>query len=621
MKLPKQIDTPSGYAVLPVLITTDYEEDYCYGYGPGNALPGTCFDASVAAAQLASTPLSLDDYTMITTFSDEETLQSSVYQEAKQRFIARTSFLWGDLEAGGGFIAYFNGGIHFGVVYGFFERDNQGTAEFRYFIGLSTYSGTAFTPGTCDEILIALNEDFPDNENYPSLMAIVKDPTAQLFNRYAEVDVAVFVGYGEKIPAPNLATASNDPSAYAILWIFDVVPNKIWGGCIDQRIITLDPEGTLLYGAWHGNGLIDISLNPGYQGGLSDPSTGPGAFPDESRDGQMTDPNGSGIDAMNSGFITLYNPTKAAIRQFNNFLFSDSITEALSTALKKLIADPIDYLVFIAMVRYKPPVADPTLQPICFCGINSGVSSLVVSQQATWIKYQTRHIDKSYNGFEDWNPYSKASIHLPYIGWKELNIDEVMDSDIKVNYIVDNMTGSCVAQVHVFRSKRNYLTGDSNRGDTKLNDVMYEFTGNCFEMMPLNATDFRGLFGSIMQTAVGVGASLASGNPIGAGAALINGAASAKVNVEHSGNMSASAGYFGSQDVYIRLERPIQSLPENYPNRQGMPSNVFCRKISDLVGCGYSEFEPESLVLDSLTDASLDEIEEIRSLLSSGMIF
>lgn len=622
MPAPAELDTNYGRAVIPTLITASVDDLPTCGYGSGNTMRGTIFNLAVPAAEIAATPLPLEDITTLTTWEDTETLQSDEYQAAKQRFLARTRFIWGDLESGGAFIFSLNGLIHIGVVYGFFEDMQQDTAVYRYFIGVHTYSQEGLTPSNCDEIMIGFFMEAEEVAGYPSFIAVAKSATQTLYNQFAEVEAGVFVQYGEHIPAANLATATDDPSAFAIAWVLDILPNKIWGNNIDQRILNISvPDGTLLYGAWHANVVIDLNLNPGNVGGLSDPSTGPGAFPDESNNADLTDPNASGIDASNSGFITLYNPSKSAIQQFNNFLFSGSITDAIANSLKKLIADPIDYLVFIAMVRFKPNTPDPTMQEIKFCGISSGVSSRVITPQATWIKYQSRHIDRAFLGFEDYNPFSKCSIRLPYIGWRELNIDEVMDSDVKVAYNVDCMTGTCVAQVHIYREKRSYLAGQSSKGDTKINDNMYEFTGNCFEMLPLNATDFRGLFGSIMQTAVGVASGVASGNPIGVANAVIGGASSAKVGVEHSGNMSASAGYFGDQDVVMRFERPIQSLPENYANLQGMPSNVTVKKIANIIGNGYCEFEPESLILDGMVDATKDEIEEIRSLLAAGMIF
>lgn len=619
---PFEIDTNYGRAVIPTTLGTTLDDVYTNGYASGNTMRGTIFNLSVPAAQIASNPLDLNDINILTSWNNAETLQSNEYQEAKARFIARTHFLWGDIESGGCFIFSISGLIHFGMTYGFFETMFQDVPNYRYAIGIHTYSQEGITPANCDEIMISVYSEIVEIPGYPSFRIIAKTATEQIFNRYAQVQAGVFLNYGEPVPAVNLEAATDDPSAYAIAWILDVLPNKIWGNIINQNILLINPpDGTLLYGAWHANAVIDINLNPGNAGGLSDPSTGPGAFPDESNNADLTDPNASGIDAANSGFITLYNPSKSAIQQFNNFLFSNSITEAISTALKKLIADPIDYLVFIAMVRFMPEITDPSMQEIKFCGISTGVSSRVISKQAAWIKYQSRHIDRSFLGFEDYNPFSKCSIRLPYIGWKDLNIDEVMDSDVKVAYNVDCMTGTCVAQVHIYRSKRSYLAGQSSKGDTHINDNMYEFTGNCFEMLPLNATDFRGLFGSIMQTAVGIASGATSGNPIGIASAVIGGASSAKVGIEHSGNMAASAGYFGDQDVVMRFERPIQSLPENYANLQGMPSNVTVKKIANIIGNGYCEFEPESLILDGMVDATKDEIEEIRTLLSEGMIF
>lgn len=592
-------------------------------YDTGATEPGSVKDYQVDAALLmAGENLATEDLTLLQTPTSEEDINMEEYQAAKERFIVRTKFIVGDLQTGGIFMAKYQNLIHFGVVYAYLQYSGYTEPRYAYQMQFSTYSQTGFTVNQCREVMICFtgNEYTSFATNFPSLRIIAKGPNDQLYSWTLDASIIEQLHYGEAVAENTLYSATNDPMYYAAA-LGTPKPNKIWSETIEQILNGFEPpSGALvLWGRWDGNSEVDPTLDPDYGGGLSEPSKDPGDFSSRSDKVGVDDPNASGIDACNSGFVTLYNPTHEQIQQFNNFLFSDSITEAISTALKKLIADPIDYLVFIAMVRCKPPVSSPNLEEIKFCGIGSGVSARVVDQQALMFKYKPFYIDRraNFNGFEDYNPFSQASIYLPYIGWRDLNIDEIMDSTIQVYYKVDCMTGSCVAEIHVSRSARDYLGGYGP--DADLDAPLYTFSGNCFEMMPLNATDFRGLFGSIMQTALGVGSSVMSGNVLGAATSLIGGAASAKVNVEHSGNISASPGYYSSQRVLLKLERPIQSLPQNYDARQGRPSNVFVSKLSKLQG--YCEIEPESLILDGMVDATKDEIEEIRTLLSEGMIF
>lgn len=599
------------------------EKTYSF-YTEGSTEPGTVINIQADATRLMSGPEFPSEYmTELTNWRTEEEQQEDIYIAAINFMHEHVSFVCGDLEHGGIFFFKFNGAIHFGVCEGYFQRPGEGSVEtaYTFLISFHTYSQDGIQPANTDEVMISFTEESDlQVSNYPSFYVYAKRAGSLVSKRDLDYSVVELPQYGPEVGVATLQEAVSNPLWYEPL-IGDGLPIRVWDDCIVQTMFFQGPPqgGVLIGGDWSGMTSIDLSMYPDWKGGLSQPEGDPGDFPTRSdRDG-LTDPNGSGIDACNSGFVTLYNPTFREIQLFNNFLFSDSITDAMATALKKLIADPIDYLVFIAMVRFKPPTPSPLLEEIRFCGISSGVNARVIKPQALQLKYLPLTIERASKGFKDYNPYSHASIHLPYIGWKELNVDDIMGSTLKVSYNIDCLTGSCVAQINVTREARDYLGGLGP--DAPIERNLYEFTGNCFEMLPLNATDFRGLFGSIMQTAVGVGASLATGNPLGAGAALINGASSAKVNVEHSGNMSASAGYFSDQKVYIKLDRPIQSEPVNYANRRGMPSNIFINQISRLIGYGYCEFEPESLVLDSLTDASLGEIEEIRSLLSGGMIF
>lgn len=614
---------------IPIILSASVDDLQTFGYGPGTTDRATILNLEAPANQIAAgQPLDYADVTMLTNWTDSNTQGTDVYQEAKQRFIDRTFFIWGDINQGGLFI-YKNDNIpnciHFGCVYGYYKMIINGVTMWHYLISLHTYSAQGYLPQALSETLIGFTED--SRVDTPSFRILTVDQNAgveitdNLYSRTASFTQLIFDGYGAPVAEASLESATNDISVYEVPVIgWDVCPNKIWGHCIEQVwYMSYAPEGDLVYGQWCDKSKVNKNLNPGENGGLSINVEVPGAFPNDSRNGHLSDPGASGIDAASSGFITLYNPDRDQIKRFNNFLFSASITDAIANALKKLVADPLDYLVFIAMVRFTPPTPDAQLHPISFVGFPTGVSARIVEPQSFYFDYGPVKIEPAFSGFQDHNPYSSATIHLPYIGFKEINIDEIQDSEITVRFIIDCMTGTCVAQIFVHRDIRPYMP--TPRGDTAIDDCLYEFSGNCFEMLPLSATDFRSLFGSVLQAAVGVGTSLAAGNLSGAVASALSGVSSSKINVEHSGNLSASAGYFGQQDVYLRLERPIQSLPVDYPRLQGMPSNFNIRTISELKGLGWCEFEPETLILDELVNATKEEIEEIRSILSKGMIF
>ena len=86
-----------------------------------------------------------------------------------------------------------------------------------------------------------------------------------------------------------------------------------------------------------------------------------------------------------------------------------------------------------------------------------------------------------------------------------------------------------------------------------------------------------------------------------------------KVTTERSGTAGASAGYMSIQKPYILRQIPRQSLPDNYANLEGYPSNL---------GGTLSQFSGfaavESIRLNGIS-ATDDEKREILSLLIGGV--
>ena len=350
-------------------------------------------------------------------------------------------------------------------------------------------------------------------------------------------------------------------------------------------------------------------------GGTTTAGGGGGSF-DTSSDGsnRVTDSQFS-IDAINSGFVSVYMPTQNNVQAFSDFLFT-GITEDLSIVLKRLISSPLDYVVSLNMVHYTPSTSGS--EEIKFCGISSGVSAPRVNKQFTILDCGSVDIAEQFSTFMDYSGHSRFKIYLPYCGIYPLEANDIMGACAKnggrlsLQYIIDNLTGSCVAQLYVTRY-RSYV-GSEN--ESFIDDrLMYEFTGNVFEQVPLSAVDYRGTIQGLMQIASGVSA-VASGQSSGLGA-VASGVMNLAPDVIHSGNASTSYGYMGVQTPFIFLERQIQNLPNNFQTREGYTSNIYVSKLNDVTG--YTEIDVESFHTEYIncTDAERDEI--VR-LLSGGFI-
>ena len=269
-------------------------------------------------------------------------------------------------------------------------------------------------------------------------------------------------------------------------------------------------------------------------------------------------------DALNSGFITVFNPTKNQILDFASFLYSNSITDAIANQLKRLLADPMDYIIGLNMAHFKPTTDGQST--INFGGVSTGVEAEVVAPQMQFIDCGEVSVPVQTDSFQDYE-MSKISIYLPYCGIHSLDVQECMDSKIWVQYVIDTITGSCVANVKITRN-RDYVTDDPD-----LEAILYSFTGNCFITIPLTSRDFKTTISGLLGVAGGVG-SIASGGiggVIGGVSGIANSIMSSTPNASRVGNYSSNYGYMQTQKPYLILERPMASTPTSYEGFYGRP--------------------------------------------------
>lgn len=346
----------------------------------------------------------------------------------------------------------------------------------------------------------------------------------------------------------------------------------------------LSREGYSQQGNIYGRGKIDGNENPFENVPDNEDENSNGPWSKDCDEGGYTKDGQFTIDALNSGFFTLYNPTKSEVQEFNNYLFLD-IDDTLATQLKRLVANPLDYVVFVAMCHFQPPVYG-TKKSIKFCGLDSGVSANVVNPQMMKINCGTIYIEDQTGCFLSYDPYFKVHLFLPYIGFVDLNADDVVGCEVNILYWIDLLTGSCIAQINTRRK-----TERSGTDITYPNDgiTIACYNGNVYQHLPLSATDWRGLYQGIIQFA-GAAAAVASGNAAGLGS-MASAVLGEKIGVSRSGSLGSNYGYLGYQKPYFVLSRANIAMPVNsYGAYKGWMAN-----ICDILGnfSGLTRVKPD----------------------------
>ena len=303
-------------------------------------------------------------------------------------------------------------------------------------------------------------------------------------------------------------------------------------------------------------------------------------------------------DTVNSNkLFTVYNPSSSQLDALGGYLWDNDLIDIL----KKIWQNPLDGIISLSQV-YATPVTGSN-HNIILGYLDSGVSSPVVTQQFVTIDCGTVNIAELNENCLDYVPYTKMNVYLPFIGIVEIDGDEFMSGTVSIKYKVDTYTGTCLAEVKCTRNR-----------DLRHGAILYTFSGNCSQQLPLTSGDAKGLFSTLLA-GVGMLAGVASG---GATAASFGSGMSAlmsreMLHVGHSGSLSANAGIMGQKKPYLIISRERPYNANNYNKFYGYPTNktVFPGNHS-----GFLRLKAGRL----RTLATEEEKKEIMDLMMKGVI-
>ena len=378
--------------------------------------------------------------------------------------------------------------------------------------------------------------------------------------------------------------------------------------------------------------------DPNKQGGNSKTGGGHGNFDRTSDTIQV--PSLPTLNSTKAGVVTLYKPSLTDLVNLAEYLWSSNIINILI----QYFSNPMDIIIGLGIV----PV-DPTASTSGYPSAGSitvPYSFSIIDSQYYELDCGTITLQEFWGSALDYAPYTQVQIYLPYIGVRELNVDEIMGKAIGVKYHIDLFGGACVAFVTVGGSAK------------------YQFSGNCLQQIPVNAANYDQLVQNLVSVACVVGSGIAASGSAGVAAAVgsesaalgagelsqsqaitkglagaeyadvraagasewmsengsnltncvVSSVMGSKPRVERTGALAATTGQLCTQTPYLIITRPEQSLPNNYKHYEGYPSNI-TSKLGSL--SGFTKVE--SIRLNDLA-ATQPELMEIYSLLYKGVI-
>lgn len=284
--------------------------------------------------------------------------------------------------------------------------------------------------------------------------------------------------------------------------------------------------------------------------------------------------------------------------------------------------NPMEAIIGIKYYSCSIPRAVNTSGVISLCGKNFTVTSElgvnIVKKDIENFDFGSIDIEEYYGNYVDYDE-TNISIMLPYVGVRELNTREIMGGTIHLNGLVDFIDGSITY----------YLSLTKNN----VTNIINSWRGVCSYEFPITNYDLRDKTNALINGAMSSVSSIAGGALMGgllggAPGAIVGGATgamssitstagntlSAKPTINKQGNFAGSRTSINKP--YLIIERPKQSLPENFNKVYGYTSNIYSKFIS------LSGFTVISQVhLENMGYATSEEVDEIETLLKSGVIF
>ena len=138
-------------------------------------------------------------------------------------------------------------------------------------------------------------------------------------------------------------------------------------------------------------------------------------------------------------FFTIYEPTNANMKKINDAIFINA-ADGTTINVQQYFSSYKKFYCKIPVAGYKP--------------LKGGRYDF--GEQAPYVKEHTIVVDcgsveipEQNQSLLDYSPFSRLTIYLPFIGFQELDDKVVVGHTLKVQYVVDVLSGRCLAQLYV----------------------------------------------------------------------------------------------------------------------------------------------------------------------------
>ena len=296
------------------------------------------------------------------------------------------------------------------------------------------------------------------------------------------------------------------------------------------------------------------------------------------------DPIDGGDVTTKNGLTTTYALTSANADSLGAFIWDNS-----NNWFDSLLNVQADALSNIVSCKLLPFSLSGTGKAIKIGNINTQVTALEVDNQVIRKSGGSLKLNRYFNNFLDYAPYTKISLYLPFIGFSQIE-NEYMYDGVSIEYLFDIITGEMLVLL-----KSNGKTFRSINGSFGID-------------IPFSSTNKAQIEGSFLSK---IAKDVIDVNPIGLLDTYTD-IATSRFKTSNSSSPSSVCAYSAPLQCFVTVDRPILNKPSSYNHDVGQKcvGSYYLRNLK-----GYTEVENIELNCPC-TDS---EKNEILSLLRNGV--
>lgn len=359
-------------------------------------------------------------------------------------------------------------------------------------------------------------------------------------------------------------------------------------------------------GVYWGDSVIPSADNAGTWGATSVQSGGNGTFDDTTETvAEIAISALPSVFTGSAGLVQAYQVDAANLQAFASVLYQPSgAGQSFWNAWVNYKFNPISGVISLhTLPALLQPVSTNSVA-IHIAGTALLATGNILAEQYYDTATFTLPIPEYFGSRFDYAPHTKITLHLPFVGAPSISPNDCVGGSIGVKYRCDLLTGNVGARV--------ILTNRFGAVKTLI------FTGNAAYTLPIVGNDNGMIANKKMLESAGIGAITSAGLGIGGIGRALHNAEYTREKTTVSGDVSSSSAPVSDLALWVEIERPVISTPENFRELCGITSNI-TSILDAFTGNGFVRVR--ECHTENITRATEDERAEIDKLLKAGVIF